>query len=144
MAERRPCPGRDPPQLQASCFSSGIAVAPGRKGFSWDPLSLERQVVWEDLGHGWKQIVGVRALSRQVGGQAWGRGQQRARVRLRSGHLWRSAPRGEPAVSPACFAHRAQRQGRLEVETWGETLGHTLTREEEMPDADRSACMSSA
>lgn len=37
-------------------------------------------------------------------------------------------------VSPACFAHRAQRQGRLEVETWGETLGHT--REEEMPDAD--------
>ena len=92
------------------------------------------KVVWEDLGHGWKQIVGVRALSRQVGGQTWGRGQQRARFRLSSGHLWRSAPSGEPVVSPACFAHRAQRQGRLEVETWGETLGHT--REEEMPDAD--------
>lgn len=26
--------------------------------------------------------------------------------------------------------------GQLGVETWGETLRHTLTREEEMPDAD--------
>lgn len=39
-------------------------------------------------------------------------------------------------VSPACFARQAQRQGWLEMETWGETLGHTLTREEETAAAD--------
>lgn len=44
-------------------------------------------------------------------------------VRPSSGRLQWSAPSVESVVQPACFACQAQRQGQLEMETWGRHWG---------------------